>query len=49
MSGRPHIKITESVENLREIFKQLAKNPSFNRTYADTLYVVCTQLGSYPA
>jgi hypothetical protein len=28
MSGRPHIKITESVENLREILKQLAKNPS---------------------
>ena len=26
MSGRPHIKITESVENLREILKQLAKN-----------------------
>jgi hypothetical protein len=22
MSGRPHIKITESVENLREILKQ---------------------------
>jgi hypothetical protein len=28
MSGRPHIKITEYVENLREILKQLAKNPS---------------------
>jgi hypothetical protein len=28
MSGRPHIKITESVESLREILKQLAKNPS---------------------
>jgi hypothetical protein len=28
MSGRPHIKITESVENLREILKHLAKNPS---------------------
>jgi hypothetical protein len=28
MSGRPHIKITESVENLREILKYLAKNPS---------------------
>jgi hypothetical protein len=29
MSGRPHIKITESVETLQEILKQLAKNPSF--------------------
>jgi hypothetical protein len=28
MSGRPHIKITESVETLREIIKQLANNPS---------------------
>jgi hypothetical protein len=28
MSGRPHIKITESVENLREILKQQKKNPS---------------------
>jgi hypothetical protein len=28
MSGRPHIKITESVENLRKILKQFAKNPS---------------------
>ena len=28
MSRRPHIKITESVENLREILKQLANNPS---------------------
>ena len=28
MSGRPHIKITESVESLREILKQLANNPS---------------------
>ncbi len=28
MSGRPHIKITESVEDLREILKQLAKNTS---------------------
>jgi hypothetical protein len=28
MSGRPHIKITESVESLREILKQLANNSS---------------------
>jgi hypothetical protein len=28
MSGRPHIKITEYIENLREILKQLAKNSS---------------------
>jgi|GEM_PF-2626420 len=26
MSGRPHIKITESVENLREILKQQKKS-----------------------
>jgi DNA-binding transcriptional ArsR family regulator len=31
MSGRPHIKITESVENLREILKQQKKILGYNK------------------
>ena len=31
MSGRPHIKITESVENLREILKQQKKILAYNK------------------
>ena len=31
MSGRPHIKIIESVENLREILKQQKKILAYNQ------------------
>ena len=31
MSGRPHIKITESVENLREILKQQKRILAYNK------------------
>ena len=31
MSGRPHIKITESVENLREILKKQKKILGYNK------------------
>jgi len=31
MSGRPHIKITESVENLREILKHQKKILAYNK------------------
>jgi hypothetical protein len=31
MSGRPHIKITESVENLREILKQQKRVLAYNK------------------
>jgi hypothetical protein len=31
MSGRPHIKITESVEDLREILKQQKRILAYNK------------------
>ena len=31
MSGRPHIKITESVESLREILKQQKRILAYNK------------------
>ena len=31
MSGRPHIKITESVENLRELLKQQKRILAYNK------------------
>jgi putative transposase len=31
MSGRPHIKITESLENLREILKQQKRILGYNK------------------
>ena len=39
MSGRPHIKITESVENLREVLKQQKKILAYNKVQMLYLFI----------
>jgi hypothetical protein len=45
MSGRPHIKITESVESLREILKQQKRILAYNKVqmlyFSQNKYELC--------